>query len=173
MCPRALARDQRDLRGSAARPAVGRRGLGRGRHRQHPAQAARARLAEVEAPVHEDAGEPHLEREFLAIAGDVRKHFDECVLHRLVGIVRVAKVAVRDANRAPLLVRDEIARTAPAPRSRSPASTSALMRAASAESRGRAAGAASGDAVALGLLRASRRSFSCGIRQSGPRVYHV
>jgi hypothetical protein len=43
----------------------------------------------------------------------VGEHFDECVLHRLIGIVRVTKVAVGDSNRAPLMVRNEIAELLP------------------------------------------------------------
>ena len=71
------------------------------RHRQHPAKPAGPRLPEVEASVDENAREPHLEREVLAITGDVREHLHERVLHRLVGVVRVAQIvyAMRTARR--------------------------------------------------------------------------
>jgi hypothetical protein len=79
------------------------------RHRQRPAQPARAGLAQVEAPVDEDPREPHLEGQVLAIAGDVREHLDEGVLHRLVGVVDVAEVLVGDAEGAALLPGHEVA----------------------------------------------------------------
>ena len=44
----------------------------------------------------------------LAVGRDVRKHLDEGVLHRFVGIVRVAQVVIRDAQRAALLSGDEV-----------------------------------------------------------------
>jgi hypothetical protein len=43
----------------------------------------------------------------------VRKHFYEGVLYGLVGVVRVAEVAVSDPDRAPLMLRDEIAKLLP------------------------------------------------------------
>jgi hypothetical protein len=38
----------------------------------------------------------------------VREHLQEGVLNGLVGIVRIAQVVVRDTDRAPLLMRDQI-----------------------------------------------------------------
>ena len=92
---------------------IGRRRFDRRRHRERPAQPAGARLSQIQTPIDEDAGEPHLEGVFLSIARDVREHFDERVLHRLVGVVRVAQVAVGDTNRAPLMLRDEIGELLP------------------------------------------------------------
>ena len=79
------------------------------RHRQRPPQPPRARLAQVEAPVHEDAREPDLERQVFAVARDVREHLHERVLHRLVGVVRIAQVLVRDPHGPALLVGHQFA----------------------------------------------------------------
>jgi hypothetical protein len=43
----------------------------------------------------------------------MREHFYEGVLYRLVGVVRIAEVAVSDPDRTPLMVCDEIAELLP------------------------------------------------------------
>jgi hypothetical protein len=52
--------------------------------------------------------EPDFERKVFAVAGDVREHFHEGVLHRLVGIVCVAQVLIGDSHGPPLLARHQI-----------------------------------------------------------------
>ena len=52
----------------------GRRVAGAAAGITHP-QAARARLADVETGVHEDAGEPYFEREVLPVGRDMGEHF--------------------------------------------------------------------------------------------------
>ena len=64
-------------------------------------------------PFDEDAREPHLERVLLTIAGDVRKHFQERILNRLIGVVRVAQVVVRDSHRSSLLPGHQIREAIP------------------------------------------------------------
>src|SRR5215204_2184056 len=85
--------------------------IGLRRHWQRPPQAAGARLAKIETAVHEDAREPDLEGVFLAIAGDVYKHFEKGVLNRLVGVVSIAQVVVRNAHCATLLSGDQVGET--------------------------------------------------------------
>ena len=75
--------------------------------RQDPAQAAGPRLPKIQTPVHEDAGEPDLERQLLAVAGDVREHLDEGVLYRFIGVMHVPQVVIRNTGRAPLLEGDK------------------------------------------------------------------
>src|SRR4029450_11400748 len=82
-------------------------------HRNRPPESARAGLAKIETPVDEDPREPHLEGVLFSIARNVREHFYECVLYGLIGVVRIAKVAVSDAHCAPLMLRDEIAELLP------------------------------------------------------------
>ena len=106
---RALGRDEPRLGVGARRHRLGRRRVGLARHWQRPPQPARARLAEVEAAVDENAREPHLERQLLAVARDVREHLHERVLHRFVGVVDVAEVLVGDADGPALLPGDELA----------------------------------------------------------------
>ena len=84
--------------------------LGRACQRQDPAQPPAPRLPQVEAAVHQDAREPDLEGQVLAIRGDVRKDLDERVLHRLVGILRVAQVVIGDAYGPALLAGDQVAK---------------------------------------------------------------
>jgi len=43
----------------------------------------------------------------------MREHFYERVLYRLIGVVRIAKVAVGDPDCTPLMMRDEIAELLP------------------------------------------------------------
>jgi hypothetical protein len=109
----ALARDHAIFGARLHGRRIGRDGFGRRGHRQRPAKPARTRLAEIETPIHKDSGKPHLEGVFLSIARYVSEHFDECVLHCLIGIVRVAKVAVGDSHRASLMLRNKIAELLP------------------------------------------------------------
>ena len=69
---------------------------------------AGTRLPEIQTPVDKDAGEPDLERQILTIAGDVREHLDEGVLYRFIRVVHVPQILIRNADRAPLLERDEV-----------------------------------------------------------------
>ena len=72
-----------------------------------PAKPAGARLLQVETPIDENAGKPHLEWQLFAVGRDVREHLYECILHGLVGVVHVPEVLIRDPRRAPLQQRDE------------------------------------------------------------------
>src|SRR5262245_17196364 len=111
--PGALRREHAIFRARLNSGWVGRSGFDRRRHRQRPTESAGARLAKIETSVDEDTGEPHLEGILFSIARDVRKHFYEGVLYGLIGVVRVAEVAVSDPYRAPLMLRDEIGKLLP------------------------------------------------------------
>ena len=78
-------------------------------HRSRPP----ARLPNVEASIHQNAREPHLERHVLPICGDVREHLDERVLHGLVGIVHIAEIVISDSRGAALLARHELGEPLP------------------------------------------------------------
>jgi len=103
-----LARDQpilgRRLRGHRIR----RSRVRRRRHRERPSQAAGPRFPHIQAPVHQDAREPDLEGQVLAIRGDVGEHLDERVLHGLVRIVGVAQILVGNPDGAPLLAGEDV-----------------------------------------------------------------
>src|SRR5262245_20956660 len=111
--PGTLARDHAVLRARLHGGRVGRSGFDGREHRNRPPQSARAGLAQIETPVDEDPSEPHLEGVLFPIACDVREHFYERVLYGLIGVVRIAKVAVGDPDRAALMLRDEIAELLP------------------------------------------------------------
>ena len=100
---RPFARDEPLLRARVRRHgSVGHR-VRRRRHRQRPSQPAGPRLPQVQASIHQDPREPHLEGQVLPVCRDVREHLDEGVLHRLIGVVRVPEIVIGDAHGAPLL----------------------------------------------------------------------
>ena len=97
----------RSLKSRSTVAAVGPARAGR-RHRDEPTFAARSRLDAVQAPVDQDAREPHVERQLLAERGKVRVRLDEGVLHGLVRLGRVAQIVIRDATGAPLMSRHQL-----------------------------------------------------------------
>ena len=71
------------------------------------------RLLPVAAGVGEDAREPRLERQVLAVGRDVREDLHERVLHRFIGLCRVPQQVQRQAHRLPLVQRHEVGERVP------------------------------------------------------------